>query len=155
METSVLTLARSNWKCVESLAVPAGPEEARLLSTVTDISFGAISTDIQLEMTAKSISEGRMLASLAWCDGVPVSAGFAVGDGYIREIAGISTLPDYRRRGFAGAVITNLLNRFFADGGTIAWLTPGDEGAQLLYASLGFMVAGTQVNATLGAGRSA
>jgi predicted GNAT family acetyltransferase len=52
----------------------------------------------------------------------------------------------YRRRGYAGVVIRALLDRFFTAGGEIAWLTPGDAGAERLYTNLGFVPTATQLN---------
>ncbi len=84
------------------------------------------------------IMAGSTLASVVLADGKVVGAGFGVGTEQVREIAGIGTLVAYRRRGIAAAVIADLLDRFFGEGGDVAWLTPGDEGAQSVYARLGF-----------------
>lgn len=81
-------------------------------------------------------------------DGVPVATALwtAVSDG-VAEIAGVGTLPDYRRRGlgaFATAFATQAA--FDAAGATLAWLTPGDDGADRVYRGIGFTPTATAVH---------
>ena len=54
------------------------------------------------------------------------------------EIAGIAVVESHRRRGIAGAITARLAVELFAGGVTTAFLTPGDEGAQSVYARAGF-----------------
>jgi ribosomal protein S18 acetylase RimI-like enzyme len=91
------------------------------------------------------VAAGITLASVALVEGKVVGGGFGVGTPEIREIAGIATLSDYRKRGIASAVIAHLLDQFFQSGGEIAWLTPGDDSAQSVYANLGFKTIAEQV----------
>lgn len=150
MEAPVMTLTVGQWTPAGSGHVTvASPDDVSLIDSITDVAFGAESTEAQRLTTEKAIAEGRYLAALAWEDGIPVSAGFAIGNDQVREIAGVATLPEYRRRGHAGAVIQALLRRFFEAGGEVAWLTPGDAGAEQLYTKLGFVAAGTQLNMAL------
>ena len=91
------------------------------------------------------IMAGATLASVVLADGRVVGGGLGVGTEQVREIAGIGTLSVYRKRGIASAVIADLLDRFFGEGGEVAWLTPGDATAQSVYARLGFVPVAEQV----------
>ncbi len=81
-------------------------------------------------------------------DGVPAAtaAWTAVADG-VTEIAGVGTLPSHRRRGL-GAIATAYATRHaFGDAGaTLAWLTPGDDGADRIYRRLGYAPKATAVH---------
>jgi ribosomal protein S18 acetylase RimI-like enzyme len=61
------------------------------------------------------------------------------------ELAGIATLPDYRRRGVAATVSSHLLANHFACGRTHAWLSAGDDVARAVYEKIGFRTAGVQL----------
>lgn len=54
------------------------------------------------------------------------------------ELAGIGVLESHRRRGIAGAITARLAREAFARGVTAAFLTPGDDGAERVYARAGF-----------------
>ncbi len=54
-------------------------------------------------------------------------------------IGGVGTLPDHRRRGYAGACVVALAAALSAEHKTV-WIVPKHEAAQRLYASLGFVV---------------
>lgn len=81
-------------------------------------------------------------------DGVPVATALwtAVADG-VTEIAGVGTLPEYRRRGL-GAFATAFATQAAFDhaGATLAWLTPGDDGADRVYRGIGFASSATAVH---------
>lgn len=81
-------------------------------------------------------------------DGVPVStaAWTAVADG-VTEVAGVGTLPDYRRRGLGG-IATAVATRAAIEhaGVTLAWLTPGDDGADRVYRRIGYRTVATSVH---------
>jgi len=80
--------------------------------------------------------------------GVPVaSAGWtAVADG-VTEIAGVGTIHTHRRRGY-GAIATAYATRqaFERAGATLAWLTPGDAGADRIYRRLSYQPKATAVH---------
>jgi GNAT superfamily N-acetyltransferase len=55
------------------------------------------------------------------------------------ELAGIGVRDSHRRRGIAGAITARLAREAFARGVTTAFLTPGDDGAERVYARAGFV----------------
>jgi predicted GNAT family acetyltransferase len=81
-------------------------------------------------------------------DGVPAAtaAWTAVAD-EVTEIAGVATIHSHRRRGL-GAIATAYatLKAFEQGGATLAWLTPGDDGADRIYRRLGYTPQATAVH---------
>jgi ribosomal protein S18 acetylase RimI-like enzyme len=67
----------------------------------------------------------------------------------VTEIAGIGVRPSFRRRGIASAVTARLTADSFSRGATLAWLTPGDEDAQRIYARAGFQPIGEMLMISL------
>jgi len=62
--------------------------------------------------------------------------------GATTELAGIGVHPDFRRRGVAAALTSELARRAFAAGAETAFLTPGAPSTARIYARAGF--AGTE-----------
>ncbi len=56
----------------------------------------------------------------------------------VSELTSIGVHPDFRRRGIAGAMTALLARDAFAAGVTLAWLTPGSQDAERIYARAGF-----------------
>jgi GNAT superfamily N-acetyltransferase len=54
------------------------------------------------------------------------------------ELVGIAVRESHRRRGIAGAITAHLAGAAFARGVQTAFLTPGDDGAERVYARAGF-----------------
>jgi GNAT superfamily N-acetyltransferase len=54
------------------------------------------------------------------------------------ELVGIAVLEPHRRQGIAGAVTAEVARMAFEAGATSVFLTPGDAGAQRVYARAGF-----------------
>jgi predicted GNAT family acetyltransferase len=81
-------------------------------------------------------------------DGVPVATAVwtAVADG-VTEVAGVGTVQSQRRRGL-GAIATAYATQqaFELAGATLAWLTPGDDGADRVYRRLGYTPKATAVH---------
>lgn len=78
-------------------------------------------------------------AFLAVVAGQPAGAAmFTPPNDGLCEVAGVATLPEYRRRGVAGAVITRALDVAFATGVETAFLAFLDDGAARVYARRGF-----------------
>lgn len=61
------------------------------------------------------------------------------------ELAGIATLPGFRRRGVACAVSTALMSGHFAAGHDYVWLSAAGAAARGAYERIGFRAAGTQL----------
>lgn len=81
--------------------------------------------------------DGVAAASASWT---------AVADG-VTEVAGVGTIHSHRRRGL-GAIATACATRqaFALTDATLAWLTPGDDGADRLYRRLGYAPRATAVH---------
>ena len=81
---------------------------------------------------------------LARADGVPAGAASrtAVAEG-VSEIGGVGVRERFRRRGIAAALTAAAAAEAFADGAQLCFLTPGDDGAERVYARAGFARAGT------------
>ena len=125
-------------------ARPATPDDVVAIRELTSLAFEMEASPEGDDDSRRGFETGRVLGAVL---GTPVIAsGVAIGTQTVREVAGIATHPAHRRKGAATAVIHSLLNQFFASGGEVAWLTPGDDGAQALYEKIGFRTAGTQVN---------
>jgi ribosomal protein S18 acetylase RimI-like enzyme len=91
------------------------------------------------------IRTGMLRAALLRDGGKPVATAILMLGAGVAELAGVGTVPDHRRRGFAQRVCRLLLGAYFADGFDIAWLSAAPE-ADGLYRKLGFQPVGTQLN---------
>lgn len=82
--------------------------------------------------------------------GVGVGAGMATPphEG-ITEVAGIGVRPAFRRRGIAAALTSAIAREAFRRGATLAWLTPGSDGAERVYARAGFVRAIEQLHISM------
>ena len=81
-------------------------------------------------------------------DGVPVASAFwtAVAEG-VTEVAGVGTVHSHRRRGLGGLATAYATQQAFElAGATLAWLTPGDDGADRVYRRLGYEPKATAVH---------
>jgi predicted GNAT family acetyltransferase len=81
--------------------------------------------------------DGVAAASASWT---------AVADG-VTEVAGVGTIHSHRRRGL-GAIATAYATKqaFELADATLAWLTPGDDGADRIYRRLGYVPKATAVH---------
>jgi GNAT superfamily N-acetyltransferase len=87
-------------------------------------------------------------AVLIHVDGVPAAtAAWTAVAAEVTEIAGVATIHSHRRRGL-GAIATAYatLKAFELGGATLAWLTPGDDGADRIYRRLGYTPQATAVH---------
>jgi GNAT superfamily N-acetyltransferase len=64
----------------------------------------------------------------------------------VTEVAGIGVRESARRRGIAGALTAFLARTAFARGATLAWLTPGSDGAERVYERAGFRRSSEQLH---------
>lgn len=147
-EMPIMVLLKRDFKSVKTAHLARAPndDEFRAMECVQSRAFGMPEPADDAQSWAEvGIRTGRTLAAVAVVNEQVAGAGYAVGTSEIKEIAGIATDQPFRRQGVATAIISNLLERFFAANGEIAWFTPGDDGAELVYAKLGFKTMGTQV----------
>jgi ribosomal protein S18 acetylase RimI-like enzyme len=81
---------------------------------------------------------------LARAEGEPAGAAFhsAIADG-VSELGGIGVRERFRRRGIAAALTGAAAAAAVAAGAQLCFLTPGDDGAERVYARAGFARAGT------------
>ncbi|MET9269839.1 GNAT family N-acetyltransferase [Kribbella sp. NPDC003557] len=87
-------------------------------------------------------------AVLVYADDVPAATASwtAVADG-VTEVAGVGTIHTQRRRGLGGiATAYATLKAFELGGATLAWLTPGDDGADRVYRRLGYAPKATAIH---------
>ncbi|HEX6011194.1 MAG TPA: GNAT family N-acetyltransferase, partial [Geminicoccaceae bacterium] len=108
----------------------------------------AVSASGELERFADGLRQGALAAAMVPADreAMPISGATLIRAGGVAELAGVWTRAGWRRRGHARAVCALLLERFFAEGGDVAWLSAGGTASVGLYRSLGFWPCGTQLN---------
>jgi GNAT superfamily N-acetyltransferase len=117
--------------------VLAGPD-VRPMMEVQSAAFG------EDPPSDAAVSAYRDRGLLARAEGVPAGAASrtAIAEG-VSEIGGVGVLERFRRRGIAAALTAAAAAEAFADGAQLCFLTPGDEGAERVYARAGFARAGT------------
>jgi GNAT superfamily N-acetyltransferase len=148
----VMTCARADARAV---ALPAGVS----LGPVTDGADMRAYLEVQAEAFGQPPPSEEELAQakpparglLARADGAGAGAGVhtAVAEG-VSEIAGIGVRERFRRRGIAGAITAAAAAAAFAEGAELCFLTPGDDGAERVYARAGFARTGTTMVHMLG-----
>jgi predicted GNAT family acetyltransferase len=135
------------------LVRPSSDDDMLAVSAVQREAFGdptpAVPADID---NMRAHIQGGAIVVLACQD----STGEAAGAGEctplergVTEIVGIGVRRNYRRRGIASAVTVRLARDSFNLGATLAWLTPGDEDAQRIYARAGFQPIGEMLMISL------
>ncbi len=84
---------------------------------------------------------GRRITVIAYADGEVAGGGLCqTAIAGVTELAGIGVRERFRRRGIATALTAELARLAFAGGVAIAFMTPGDSGAQTAYERAGFTV---------------
>lgn len=78
----------------------------------------------------------------AWIGGTPVAAGVHNPVADTTELAGIATLPEFRRRGIGAALTAALAADAFARGCECVFLSAGDETIARVYGRVGFLSVG-------------
>jgi ribosomal protein S18 acetylase RimI-like enzyme len=91
----------------------------------------------------EGLRTGRVVMAAAFVDGRAVASGVHVPEGDVTEVAGIGTLPAFRRRGIGAALTACLVADARARGIETIFLSAGDETIARVYASLGFARIGT------------
>jgi GNAT superfamily N-acetyltransferase len=124
--------------------VLAGGEVRQLLETAAEAFGDGPPTDTQV-----ASYRGRGL--LARAAGEPAGAAFhsAIAEG-VSELGGIGVRERFRRRGIAAALTSAAAGQTVAAGAQLCFLTPGDDGAERVYARAGFARAGTTMVHMLG-----
>lgn len=132
-------------------ALPAGITAAVVTSPEEQALADAVAADAyEAEGMASPFKPNPVdgAAVLIRQDGVPVAtaAWTAVADG-VTEVVGVGTLHSHRRQGL-GAIATAYATQqsFDLGGATLAWLTPGDEGADRIYRRIGYALKATAVH---------
>lgn len=97
------------------------------------------------EEKAAAVAKGMGLF-VGYLDGEAVAvATYGVPYDGITELAGVATLPAYRRRGLAGYLSAIATQHAFANGVTLALLSAGDEGASRVYERIGYHTGATAI----------
>ena len=109
---------------------PEGAPELRAVASARRAS--------SVEFERRRLEAGTTVMAAAFENGVPVSVGFHNPVGHVSEIVGVGTLPAFRRRGIAAAVVHTLMEDALARGVKTIFLTADDEAVAGLYARIGF-----------------
>jgi GNAT superfamily N-acetyltransferase len=125
----------------EIVLVEPGSPLVRPALTATRAAFGeGPPADAEVEAY-----EGRIVAALVDGEVVGGAGWTSVLDG-MSEIVGVGVLEEHRRRGIAGALTAAATRAAFAEGATLALLTPGDDDTARVYERAGFADATTMLH---------
>ncbi|MER7246224.1 GNAT family N-acetyltransferase [Kribbella sp. NPDC000426] len=126
-----------------TVQVVSSPEEQSVANAVGAEAYEMDGADFPYKPDA---ADGG--AVVVYVDDVPAAtaAWTAVAD-EVSEVAGVGTIHSHRRRGL-GAIATAYATQIAFDLGraTLAWLTPGDDGADRIYRRLGYKPQATAVH---------
>ena len=124
---------------VEAPAATDGQIRARLEAQRAAFSAAAETTPVSnADVAGARTRSGGSVA--AWgSDGACLGAASWVGVRLgVSEVVGVGVVESHRGRGIAGALTAAAARRAFETGADLAFLTPGDDGAQRVYARAGF-----------------
>ena len=125
----------------EIVRVEAGSPLVRPAMTATRAAFGeGPPGDDEVDA-----SSGRIVAAVVDGEVVGGAGWTRVLDG-LSEIVGVGVLEDHRRRGIAGALTAAATREAFAEGATLALLTPGDDDTARVYERAGFADTSTMLH---------
>ena len=113
------------------------PEEARIHAEVAAAGFEAPVEHFLQLMTPTMLGLPGVHTYLGEVDGVPVTTGLGVQMGASIAVFNIGTPAEYRRRGYAGAITSRIVEDGLASGATWAWLQSSEAGYRV-YVNLGF-----------------
>jgi GNAT superfamily N-acetyltransferase len=125
----------------EIVRVERGSPLVRAAMTATRAAFGeGPPSDEEVEA-----SSGRIVAAIVEGEVVGGAGWTRVLDG-MSEIVGVGVVEEHRRRGIAGALTAAATREAFAEGATLALLTPGDDDTARVYERAGFADATTMLH---------
>lgn len=112
-------------------------------AVVAHLAFGeeGMPEQVDLDRLAGVIRRGGAVALARAHEDEPVGSAQLLDpiDG-VSEIVGVAVSEPFRRRGIATSLLSLLLEQAAARGVSLAWLTPGDAGAERVYVGAGFRV---------------
>jgi predicted GNAT family acetyltransferase len=125
------------------LATPA--DDVAALGRVGAVAFGAPAEqpEERSELVRTRIKPAVTVMAAAFHRGVPVAVGVHQPVDGVTEVAGVGTLPEFRRRGLGTAVTSLLVEDARRRGLETVFLSAGGEATARLYARLGFARVGT------------
>ncbi|GIF68010.1 hypothetical protein Ais01nite_60450 [Asanoa ishikariensis] len=92
-----------------------------------------------VEGERQAIREGRRFTAVAeLADAGPVASGIGMRAGDVVEIAGVATLPTFRRRGLGAALTLTLARHALDSGAGLVFLSASDNDVARVYLSVGF-----------------
>ncbi len=126
---------------IEFLDAAAPPEEFGLFLDLQRLAFGfpsltPTSRDDALSLR-DSVGDGFTLVGKIGEQRVATAMIQPGGDG-LAELVGVSTLPEFRRRGIGAALAYETVRRAFERGGSLVFLSAADERAGRVYEAAGF-----------------
>jgi predicted GNAT family acetyltransferase len=89
------------------------------------------------------IATGATVAAAGFAGGEPVCVGMHQPVGDVTEIVGVTTLPEHRRVGWAGALTSSLVADARERGVRTVFLSAADDAVARVYERVGFLDAGT------------
>lgn len=137
-----------------SLVAPPAPEGLTLRQVTHDAPEEEVRAFLVAQKTGfddpHELGDADIAKLREWARRAPVFAGCidgeVVGAGLasrvcagVAEVAGIATVPAFRRRGVAGAITAAASAASFAAGAELCWLTAADEPAARLYERAGYV----------------
>jgi predicted GNAT family acetyltransferase len=117
-----------------------GEEELAQVSARVDAGLVAFLRD--------RVASRATVMAVAQVAGAPVAVGSHQPVGVVTEIAGVGTLPAFRRRGIAAAVTSALAHAALRRGVRVVFLSAADEQVARVYARAGFRHLGAACVAT-------
>lgn len=100
----------------------------------------------EIDKLREDIRKGRLCCAIADLDSTGAGVGCIIGLKEIGELAGVTTLSPWRRRGVASTLSSFLVQNHFHSGGELVWLSAGDAIAQATYARIGFRLVDSRLN---------
>lgn len=126
-----------------ALSAQAAIDDLREAWDTNALGFGETPgvNDAQIEQFRRELKNGR--AVIAKVDSVPAGAAmFTAVQRGVAELVGIATLPEFRRRGIAGALTAHAAQAALEHGADLVFLTTDSPDAARVYQRIGFKTAG-------------